>query len=181
MLFRSVGLDPLVQGRLVVIREHVDRTLREDRTGVHPGVDEVHGAPGDGHAVGQRVAHPVRPRERREQRRVGVEHPPFVPGQERRAPERASASSQASRFPKSAGLTTTVATPAERAMSSPPASALSLITATTRAGWSGSAWAASNAARVDPVPETSTAIRADRGTVSGRGAAGWTSCVSGTA
>ena len=41
---------------LIVAIEHRGHALREDRPGVDPFVDEVHGGAGDGDAVGARVA-----------------------------------------------------------------------------------------------------------------------------
>ena len=59
----------------------------DDRTAVERLVDDVNGAAGDLRAVGDRVAHGVRPRERRQQRRVGVQDPARERGEHRRADE----------------------------------------------------------------------------------------------
>ena len=67
------GLDALVQGLFVVIVEHRNGLLGKYRAGVGAGVHQVHRAPGDFGAVGQRIGHPVRARECRQQSRMGVE------------------------------------------------------------------------------------------------------------
>ena len=59
---RSDDLDALVQRRLVVAVEDVDRSLRDDRAGVDPGVDQEQRRAGHLHAVRQRVARAVHAR-----------------------------------------------------------------------------------------------------------------------
>ena len=78
-------LDPLVQRRLVVVVEHRYRLLRQKRPGVGARVHQVHAATGHLHAVRQRVGHGVRAGERRQQRRVGVDHTTGEAGKELRA------------------------------------------------------------------------------------------------
>ena len=72
-------LDPFVQSVFVVVVEHRDGLLRQDRPGVSPGVDQVHRAAGDPDPVGQRVGHRVRTGEGRQQRRMGVDDPAGEP------------------------------------------------------------------------------------------------------
>jgi hypothetical protein len=67
--------DPRREGRLVVVLEHGDRGLRDDRTGVGPAVDEVHRAPRDARAVLERLPLPANPRERRQEGGVDVDDP----------------------------------------------------------------------------------------------------------
>ncbi len=67
-------LDALVESRLVVAVFDRDGRLGDHRAGVDPVVDQVDGAAGDLHAVGERVAHGVGAGEGREERRVGVDH-----------------------------------------------------------------------------------------------------------
>ena len=68
-------LDPLVQGGLVVVVEHRDRLLSQDRPGVGARVHQMHAAAGDLDAVGQCVGHGVCAGKRRQQRGMGVEYP----------------------------------------------------------------------------------------------------------
>ena len=69
------GADPIVERRDVVAGHDGHRLLGHDRATVERLVDEVDGAAGHGHAVGQGVQHGMGPGERREQRRVRVEDP----------------------------------------------------------------------------------------------------------
>ena len=107
------GLDPRLEARLVVAGQDRDRLLGDDRAAVERRVDEVDGRPGHGRPVGERVAHGMRARERRQERRMRVDDParirgerhrpdePHVAGQHdevRRAPRR-SASANASSAP----------------------------------------------------------------------------------
>ena len=78
--------DALVQGLGVITGEHRHGLLRHDRTAVERRVDKVDGDARDRHAVRQGVADGMRTRERREQRRVGVDDPPLV-GREDRRPD----------------------------------------------------------------------------------------------
>ena len=64
-----------MQRVVVVAVENLDRLLSQDRAGVHAGVHQVNRAPGDFHAVVQRVRDRVRAGKRRQQRGVGVDHP----------------------------------------------------------------------------------------------------------
>src|SRR5450756_3170967 len=75
---------------------------------------------------------------------------------EKTATASARAASHEARSGKSTGATTAVGIRAARAITRPPALAVSLTTATTRAPYDGSTWAASNAARLVPVPEMRT-------------------------
>ena len=68
-------LDPFVQPRLVVPGEDGDLALGQHRTGVHPGVDHVHGRTRHGRAGGQGVPDGVRSGEGRQQGGVGVDQP----------------------------------------------------------------------------------------------------------
>ena len=67
------GADPVVEGGVVVRGEDRDGLLGHDRPAVEGLVDEVHGAAGHGHAVGQGIRDRVGTREGRQQRWVGVE------------------------------------------------------------------------------------------------------------
>src|SRR5450756_1380887 len=78
---------------------------------------------------------------------------------EKTATASARAASHEARSGKSTGATTAVGIRAARAITRPPAVAVSLTTATTRAPYDGSTWAASNAARLVPVPEMRTTTR----------------------
>ena len=71
--------------RFVVAVVHGDGALRDDRPVVERRGHEVHGAAVDAHAVRQRAAMGVEPRIRGQQRRMDVEHPPFVAPDELRA------------------------------------------------------------------------------------------------
>jgi hypothetical protein len=63
-------------------RGQLDRALGDDGTGVHALVDEVDRDPEHLDAVGQRVLDRPKPRERRQQGRVHVDHAFRKPGQE---------------------------------------------------------------------------------------------------
>ncbi len=76
-----------MQRRHVVTRHHPHRFLGQHRTGVHPGVDDVHGAPGDPHTTGQGVGDGVRPGKSRQQGGMAVDDPTLEPGQDRRPEE----------------------------------------------------------------------------------------------
>ena len=78
-------LDALGERLLVVVVEHRHRHLGDDRPGVHPGVDEEQGRPGDLHPVGEGVARAVDAGERRQQRVVRVEVAVAEGGEEVRA------------------------------------------------------------------------------------------------
>ena len=82
---RSVGLDPLVQRRDRVVRQHRHRGLRHDRAGVDARVDDEQRAARHLHAVLECLGGAVHARERRRQGRVRVEDAPAVRRQEGRA------------------------------------------------------------------------------------------------
>ena len=65
--------DALAERGLVVAVEDGDGRLREDGAGIHSGVDEVHGAAGDAHAVRERLRLRVDAGERGEERGVDVD------------------------------------------------------------------------------------------------------------
>ena len=69
-------LDPLVQGGFVVAVEHRDGLLGQNRPGVGPRIDQVHGAAGDLDAVVQCLRYGMRTGKRRQQRRMGIETRP---------------------------------------------------------------------------------------------------------
>ena len=64
-----------MQGGFVVVVEHRDGLLRQQRPGVGPRIHQMHAAAGDLDAVGQRVGHGVRAGKRRQQRGMRVEDP----------------------------------------------------------------------------------------------------------
>ena len=82
-------LDAFVQRRLGVAVEDGHRLLGEDRAGVDLLGHEVHGAAGDLHAGGERVAHRVPALERGQQRRVRVHGPAAERVDERLGQDRA--------------------------------------------------------------------------------------------
>src|SRR4051794_1613417 len=68
-------LDAFGQGLFGVVVEDRYRDLRDDRPGVHTGIDEEERGTGELHAVGERVARPVDAGERWQQRVVRVDVP----------------------------------------------------------------------------------------------------------
>jgi len=76
------GQDPLMERRLVVAGEDRHGLLGDDRSTVEGRIDEVDGRPGHGRAMGKGVANGMRAREGRQQRRVGVEDPARVTGED---------------------------------------------------------------------------------------------------
>ena len=151
----------------------------DDRAGVDAGVDHEQRAAGDLHAVRQRVGRPVHARERRRQRRMGVDIRPansarnagptsfMKPAQHhqvrlvrrhgrRPAPRPSRARLGKSRDPVHERRRRR---PARRARS-PSMPCRSAPTATTRAPYAGSAAASSRAWRLVPEPETRTTRRA---------------------
>ena len=77
------GVDPRQERRLIVAGEDRNRLLGHDRAAVERRVDEVDGDAGQRDACGERVAHGVEPRERRQQRGVDVEDPTVERRQDR--------------------------------------------------------------------------------------------------
>ena len=68
-------LDPRPERGLIVVREHVDRLLENDRAAIEDAGDEVDRAAADRDAGRERVADRVRPRECWQQRRMRVDDP----------------------------------------------------------------------------------------------------------
>ena len=67
------GVNAAQQRRLVVVGQHRDRLLGNDRAAVERLVDDVHRHPGHARAAGQRVGNRARARERRQQARMDVQ------------------------------------------------------------------------------------------------------------
>ena len=70
---------------VVVVGQDRDRLLRDDRSAVERGIDEMDRAAGHGHAVGQGIRHGMGAGEGRQQRRMGVDDPSRESGQHRGA------------------------------------------------------------------------------------------------
>src|SRR4051794_11970275 len=85
VLERSKGIAYLLRVRGM---GQLDGALEDDRPGVHAVVDEVDGDAEHLHAVGQRLLHRAEARERRQQRRVDVDHPLRKRGEEARREQR---------------------------------------------------------------------------------------------